>query len=118
VAFAATRRGAELALARFHMRLPFGAWAALQLVPSMYDFDNRVVVSALPDGAVRHRIQLNHHPTRVLYEVGAWPPLARDTGCFRYQFESAYRSVSMRTDYEACVDMYGSEVRVRRIDAR
>jgi hypothetical protein len=73
-----TRRGRELLLRAHHLRVePFVAWSALQILPSMYNYANRVWVSSIPlndltlasDGSlpeVIHTEWVNHYPPRVI----------------------------------------------------
>lgn len=73
-----TRRGRELLLRAHHLRVePFVAWSALQVLPSMYNYANRVWVSSVPlddltlvsDGSRSegvHTEWVNHYPPRVI----------------------------------------------------
>jgi len=70
-------RTAALMMSRFHLRVqPFAVWAALQPIPSMYNFENRYWVSPRPLRADELEIlpapadvearYINHYPLRVM----------------------------------------------------
>lgn len=60
---------------KLHFTLhPFGAWAACQFVPSMYNFHNRLVISYAPlheldaaESAPVRTMTVNHYPLHPMY---------------------------------------------------
>jgi hypothetical protein len=57
---------ARLMMGKLELRGPFGRWAVLQLVPSMYNFTNVVRVEAPGAEAPSEVFWLNHYPLRAL----------------------------------------------------
>ncbi len=106
---------ADLNMRRTHGRLWGPAWAALQLAPAMYHFENTALVyRGESDEAPLQERAVNHHVSRVVYERGHWRGLDGGRGCYRYVLRSRYRGTSLTTEYRACRSPAG--VVVRRLD--
>jgi len=114
-----SEHAARVGLERFHMRLSYPAWALLQLTPAMYNFENQWAVYEAGDVDPTDPLTvrwMNHHVTRVVYEVGRRWPLNNHPGCFRYVFRSAYQGQQLTTHYESCRSVDSGTFTIRRVE--
>ncbi len=87
----------KMMMRRFHWRdTSFLHWSALQFVPSMYNFSNRIELSPGISS-----LQVNHFPMRVItFNPKTREQLAVSEGPYRVTLSSHYRSTQLETIYE------------------
>jgi hypothetical protein len=93
----------KMAMSKFHLTLrPFGRWAAVQFVPSMYNFQNEFYWSfdpGLSQGlrGVNH-YTVNHYPLRLLFFTTDRRPMLSSRPLYLY-LRSTYRGRERVTSY-------------------
>ena len=97
---ALSQRAQELALKKYHLALPWGQWALIQMTPSMYNFENRAYWSREGSTTPPRPLWLNHHSARTLHEVPLLP--VKLEGCYEVKLDSNYRTTSVQTTYKTC----------------
>lgn len=81
---------------KFHPgRLAYGAWASMQLIPSMYSFENQVDVRSAQESVT---LWTNHYPMRPLFFRLDRARL-KTGGPFDVTLASRYRGVILHTRY-------------------
>lgn len=87
----------RMMISRFHWRdTSFLHWSALQFVPSMYNFSNRIELSPGISS-----LQVNHFPMRAItFNPRTREQLALSDGPYRVTLSSHYRSTQLETIYD------------------
>ena len=76
--------------------MPFAVWAPMQLVPSMYSFENRLEVKST---AQNFMVWTNHYPMRPLFFRFDRSSL-NSGGPYDVELASQYREVILKTRYQ------------------
>jgi len=101
VAIAVFPQAAEFAMKRFHLTTDHKTiWALTQVIPSMYNFENKVKIEEIFDNneASSYEFYVNHYPARMITGGSGRRHLLKRSNS-KVTLESSYRDVSVTTTY-------------------